>query len=81
MFKSSIFAKKYKVDTLYMALNHVFITAQFAWNDQILKPPAGYQPVRTPARKLTATPTPMGMSGFRFQMEDNQVCVFDSLAM
>lgn len=40
---------------------------------QILKPPAGYQPIRTPARKLTATPTPMGMSGFRFQMEDNQV--------
>ena len=40
---------------------------------QILKPPAGYQPIRTPARKLSATPTPMGMSGFRFQMEDNQV--------
>ena len=40
---------------------------------QVLKPPQNYQPIRTPARKLTATPTPMGMSGFRFQMEDNQV--------
>lgn len=35
-----------------------------------------YQPIRTPTRKLTATPTPMGMSGFHFQMEDNKVSVF-----
>ena len=40
---------------------------------QILKPPSSYQPIRTPARKLTATPTPMGMSGFRFQMEEDKV--------
>jgi splicing factor 3B subunit 1 len=46
---------------------------------KILKPPAGYQPIRTPARKLTATPTPMGMSGFRFQMEDNQVKIVDDM--
>ena len=34
---------------------------------------------RTPARKLTATPTPMGMSGFHFQMEENKVKVVESL--
>lgn len=39
----------------------------------MLKPPASYQPIRTPGRKLTATPTPMGMSGFRFQMEEDKV--------
>ena len=27
---------------------------------QILEPPSGYAPIRTPARKLTATPTPLG---------------------
>ena len=46
---------------------------------QILTPPANYQPIRTPARKLTATPTPMGMSGFHFQMEENKVKVVESL--
>ena len=46
---------------------------------KILKPPASYQPIRTPARKLTATPTPMGMSGFRFQVEESQVKIVDDL--
>lgn len=27
---------------------------------KVLPPPSGYMPIRTPARKLTATPTPMG---------------------
>ena len=43
---------------------------------KILKPPVAYQPIRTPTRKLTATPTPMGMSGFHFQMEDNKVTLY-----
>ena len=37
---------------------------------QVLQPPAGYIPIRTPARKLTATPTPMiggTPTGFRMQ--------------
>lgn len=35
---------------------------------QILPPPANYIPIRTPARKLTATPTPLGgMAGFTMQ--------------
>lgn len=46
---------------------------------KILKPPASYQPIRTPARKLTATPTPMGMSGFRFQMDDDKIKIVDDL--
>lgn len=46
---------------------------------QILKPPNSYNPIRTPARKLTATPTPMGMSGFRFQMDDDKVKIVDDL--
>jgi splicing factor 3B subunit 1 len=36
---------------------------------KILEPPAGYEPIRTPARKLTATPTPMGDNGFIMQDE------------
>ncbi|XP_065053079.1 splicing factor 3B subunit 1-like isoform X1 [Rhopilema esculentum] len=38
---------------------------------KVLQPPASYQPIRTPARKLTATPTPLaGSSGFRIQTDD-----------
>lgn len=38
---------------------------------QVLPPPAGYVPIRTPARKLSATPTPIGgMTGFHMQVED-----------
>ncbi|XP_026467964.1 splicing factor 3B subunit 1-like [Ctenocephalides felis] len=42
---------------------------------KILPPPAGYIPIRTPARKLTATPTPLGGAtphGFFIQQEDRQ---------
>lgn len=34
---------------------------------KILPPPANYQPIRTPARKLTTTPTPLAGQGFFFQ--------------
>ncbi len=34
----------------------------------ILPPPTTYQPLRTPGRKLLATPTPMGMTPAGFQM-------------
>ena len=44
---------------------------------QVLQPPAGYVPIRTPARKLTATPTPMGGmgggGGFHMQQEGTTV--------
>jgi splicing factor 3B subunit 1 len=34
---------------------------------EIMAPPANYAPIRTPARKLTATPTPGQMGGFMMQ--------------
>jgi splicing factor 3B subunit 1 len=41
---------------------------------QVLPPPAGYIPIRTPARKLMATPTPMAgqntPAGFFMQKEE-----------
>ena len=41
---------------------------------KILNPPQGYIPIRTPARKLVATPTPMAGTpmGFRMQTPDNK---------
>ena len=36
---------------------------------KIVDPPAGYAPVRTPAHKLMATPTPAGGGGFMMQDE------------
>ena len=49
------------------------------FNPQVLQPPAGYVPIRTPARKLTATPTPMTQTptGFRMQTPDSKVSVVD----
>ena len=35
----------------------------------ILRPPANYTPLRTPGRKLLATPTPLAMTPAGFQME------------
>lgn len=35
------------------------LDAMFPPGFKVLPPPAGYIPIRTPARKLTATPTPM----------------------
>ncbi|KAI7871766.1 splicing factor 3B subunit 1 [Spinellus fusiger] len=43
---------------------------------KILDPPHGYMPIRTPARKLMAAPTPMGEHGFMMQ-EDARQTVMD----
>uniref|UniRef100_H2YG70 Splicing factor 3B subunit 1 domain-containing protein n=1 Tax=Ciona savignyi TaxID=51511 RepID=H2YG70_CIOSA len=41
---------------------------------KVLPPPSGYMPIRTPGRKVTATPTPMGGStGFHIQVEDKSM--------
>ena len=48
------------------------LDALFPSGYKVLPPPTGYQPVRTPARKLMATPTPMGglgVPGFFMQQE------------
>ncbi|KAJ8451268.1 hypothetical protein Cgig2_014040 [Carnegiea gigantea] len=37
---------------------------------KILEPPASYVPIRTPARKLLATPTPMGTPLYQIPVED-----------
>ncbi|KAL7674989.1 hypothetical protein ACOME3_001259 [Neoechinorhynchus agilis] len=47
------------------------LEAMFPPGYKVLKPPAGYVPIRTPARKLISTPTPMSvMGGFRMQTPD-----------
>ena len=47
---------------------------------KVLPPPAGYIPLRTPARKLTATPTPLSgpNSGFYMQQEDKSSKYLDT---
>ncbi|XP_072037887.1 splicing factor 3B subunit 1-like isoform X2 [Amphiura filiformis] len=53
------------------------LDAMFPEGYKVLQPPAGYVPIRTPARKLTATPTPMGgmggVGGFHMQQEGSTV--------
>ncbi|KAF7989065.1 hypothetical protein HCN44_007375 [Aphidius gifuensis] len=47
---------------------------------KVLQPPVGYIPIRTPARKLTATPTPMAGTpqGFFIQTEDKSAKYIDN---
>ncbi|XP_054285703.1 splicing factor 3B subunit 1 isoform X1 [Macrosteles quadrilineatus] len=47
---------------------------------KVLQPPAGYIPIRTPARKLTATPTPIAgtPTGFFMQTEDKSAKYVDN---
>lgn len=47
---------------------------------KVLPPPAGYIPLRTPARKLTATPTPLvgPATGFYMQKEDTSSKYLDT---
>lgn len=57
------------------------LDAMFPPGFKILPPPAGYIPIRTPARKLTATPTPlMGNTpqGFFIQQEDKTAKYLDN---
>ncbi|ESP03174.1 hypothetical protein LOTGIDRAFT_199416 [Lottia gigantea] len=46
---------------------------------KVIQPPAGYIPIRTPARKLIATPTPMAGTpvGFRMQTPDSKTQIVD----
>ncbi|KAF5283690.1 hypothetical protein FQR65_LT13761 [Abscondita terminalis] len=57
------------------------LDAMFPPGYKILAPPAGYVPIRTPARKLTATPTPaVGNTpqGFFIQQEDKTAKYLDN---
>lgn len=56
------------------------LDALFPPGFKVLQPPAGYIPIRTPARKLTATPTPMAgtPTGFFIQQEDKSAKYMDN---
>ena len=62
--------------TLECSIIQISLVSDFI---QILQPPAGYVPIRTPARKLTATPTPMAGTpmGFRMQTPDSKTQIVD----
>ncbi|XP_050045646.1 splicing factor 3B subunit 1 isoform X1 [Dermacentor andersoni] len=52
-----------EIDERNRPLTDEELDAMFPPGYKILQPPAGYVPIRTPARKLTATPTPLGGAG------------------
>ncbi|XP_030760437.1 splicing factor 3B subunit 1 [Sitophilus oryzae] len=57
------------------------LDAMFPQGYKVLPPPAGYIPIRTPARKLTATPTPLAGQtpvGFFIQQEDKSAKYLDN---
>ncbi|XP_063070183.1 splicing factor 3B subunit 1 isoform X1 [Engraulis encrasicolus] len=60
-----------EIDERNRPLTDEELDAMFPEGYKVLPPPAGYVPIRTPARKLQATPTPIGgMTGFHMQTED-----------
>lgn len=58
-----------EIDNRNRPLGDDELEAMFPEGYKVLQPPAGYVPIRTPARKLIATPTPMmgGTPGFKMQ--------------
>jgi splicing factor 3B subunit 1 len=57
-----------EIDERNRPLSDEELDAMFPPGYKVLPPPASYIPIRTPARKLTATPTPQStMSGFHIQ--------------
>jgi len=61
-----------EIDERNRPLSDEELDAMFPPGYKVLQPPAGYIPIRTPARKLTATPTPMlgaTPQGFYMQQE------------
>ena len=61
-----------EIDERNRPLSDEDLDAMFPPGYKVLQPPAGYIPIRTPARKLTATPTPMmgaTPQGFYMQQE------------
>ncbi|CAG0888335.1 unnamed protein product, partial [Cyprideis torosa] len=59
-----------EIDERNRPLTDEDLDAMFPPGYKIMEPPAGYVPIRTPARKLTATPTPMmGAAGQGFFMQ------------
>ena len=63
-----------EIDERNRPLSDEEIDAMLPPGYKVLEPPAGYQPIRTPSRKITATPTPMqnAQSGF-FMPEEKEM--------
>ncbi|XP_076824683.1 splicing factor 3B subunit 1-like [Clavelina lepadiformis] len=63
-----------EIDERNRPLTDEELDTMFPEGYKVLSPPAGYMPIRTPARKITATPTPMGgTTGFHIQVEDKSM--------
>ncbi|CAH1995277.1 unnamed protein product [Acanthoscelides obtectus] len=70
-----------EIDERNRPLSDEELDAMFPPGYKILPPPAGYIPIRTPARKLTATPTPLvgnTPTGFFIQTEDKSSKYLDA---
>nr|CAD7462012.1 unnamed protein product [Timema tahoe] len=69
-----------EIDERNRPLSDDELDSYFPVGYKVLQPPAGYIPIRTPARKLTATPTPMvgTPAGFFIQTEDKSAKFMDN---
>ncbi|PNF36634.1 Splicing factor 3B subunit 1 [Cryptotermes secundus] len=69
-----------EIDERNRPLSDDELDAMFPPGYKVLTPPAGYIPIRTPARKLTATPTPIAgtPAGFFIQQEDKSAKYMDN---
>ncbi|KAL1137623.1 hypothetical protein AAG570_009319, partial [Ranatra chinensis] len=69
-----------EIDERNRPLTDEELDSMFPPGYKILNPPAGYVPIRTPARKLTATPTPIAQTpqGFFIQQEDKSAKYVDN---
>lgn len=64
--QAAIYKWEKEIDDRNRPLTDDELDALFPPGYKILAPPTGYMPIRTPSRKLLATPTPMGgmLGGF-----------------
>ncbi|XP_046390024.1 splicing factor 3B subunit 1 isoform X1 [Ischnura elegans] len=69
-----------EIDERNRPLSDDELDTMFPAGYKVLQPPAGYVPIRTPARKLTATPTPIAgtPTGFFIQQEDKSAKYMDN---
>lgn len=69
-----------EIDERNRPLSDEELDTMFPPGYKVLPPPAGYIPIRTPARKLSATPTPIGgtPAGFFIQTEEKSAKFIDT---
>jgi splicing factor 3B subunit 1 len=61
--QSAIYKWEREIESRNQQISDEELDALFPPGYRVLQPPAGYNPIRTPSRKLLATPTPMDGSG------------------